>query len=102
MLTEIQQPDIVRQPVAHEIGAHSREHDLAAMRRGHEPAGAVERKTEVVTVALVADAGVDPYADAKRAGGGIPHLGGKRARDIRRGQHGVRRRRKHRVNTVTG
>ena len=79
MLTEIQQPDTVGQPVAHEIGGHLREHDLAAMRRGHEPAGAVERKTEVVTVALVADAGVDAYADTKRAGG-ASHISEENAR----------------------
>ena len=68
MLAEVEQCKIVRQRFANEFCAQLRQHDLSAVGRRHQPAGAIERCSEIVAVAFLGLAGVNADAAAQRTG----------------------------------
>ena len=49
MLAEVNEADVVAQPVAHECFGRMRDHDLAAVRRGRNPSRPVHRRAVIVT-----------------------------------------------------
>jgi hypothetical protein len=73
---------IAKHQAGHELGRHPRDQHLPAVAGGHEPGGAVHRRAEVVAVALVDLAGVDPHphADAVHVGQGRLGRFGRRHR----------------------
>ena len=98
---EIDQVEVVGQGIAHECCAGAREHDLAPVRRRHQPARAVQRRAEVVAVALVHLAGVDAHADRQRSDR-TPRLGRERAHRLHGSGDGIRDGRQRGVRTVAG
>ena len=63
VLTEVQEVQPVGEAAAHELGAGVRQHRLAAVRRGHDPARPVNGGAVVVTVAQLRGSRVHPDPD---------------------------------------
>ena len=99
VLAEIQQHQTIGQRVADELRGETRQHDLPAVRRGHQPACSVQHRTEVVAISLPCLARVNADADAQRPGR-PPMFGREYTRGSRRRDHRGARAVEYRVSAV--
>ena len=99
MLAQIPQRDAGGEGVLHEVVRRAEHEDLATMTDRKETGGAVERRANVVPIALFGLAGVQGHPHPQTAGQ-RPGLSGQRALRVEHGGQRVRSRRKRRVERI--
>ena len=92
MLTEVAQRGLLGQLPLNQIGRNARNDDLTAMGDRQQARDAVDRRAEIVAVALVRIAGMQGHADGQ-ALDRIPLLGVERPLRLERGRDRCRPRR---------